>query len=525
MTHTDRRITAKTYFLSSLSGVMLGLAFVRPELYLCAWFAFIPLLFVASKLKPQNAYFPGLICGISSQLIASQWVVEFIALTKGLSPLKSYALAFTYWFYHAQVIALALVLYTWITRTLALPSLLTFPLITATFFKFYPTLFPTPLSLTQASAPAVIQATEFTGTIGVDFLICFVNVTLYSFIANIKEKTPFTFLIIPLLIPAIWVGYGHSAVHDWDTQFLKWNLKEITLIQSNKPPILKIPEANELLETELVELSIMNQAPPTHSDLIVWPENRFLGYYESRKIRNKIKRGVKNSNTAVIFQDLERVRTRGSYHEYNTAVHLNPSGEFQSHYRKIERVPFGEYLPLLNHSPYLSEYLRTFLGEFLTEITAGKKMTTFSEAGMNIIPSICFEITQSHFTARRVATSPTGAVLVVLSNDVWFENSNVSNLHFNTAVLRAVENRVPVIHVINNGPSGIILPNGKPLLKTKTKQQLITSATLPYSNSSGGSFYSYNPELINRIFLCTFVLLMLASIFGTVSFKVSDRRA
>ena len=74
-----------------------------------------------------------------------------------------------------------------------------------------------------------------------------------------------------------------------------------------------------------------------------------------------------------------------------------------------------------------------------------------------------------------------GASLLLLStNDSWFDGSSAKDIHFSHAVLRAVENGRPVLRVGTTGLTGVILPSGevKDTLPRDETGALVTEVTL-----------------------------------------------
>ena len=54
-----------------------------------------------------------------------------------------------------------------------------------------------------------------------------------------------------------------------------------------------------------------------------------------------------------------------------------------------------------------------------------------------------------------------GYLRTALSDDFWFRGTAESQQYFNEAILRAVENRIPVIRCANMGVSGIVDAYGR----------------------------------------------------------------
>jgi apolipoprotein N-acyltransferase len=71
---------------------------------------------------------------------------------------------------------------------------------------------------------------------------------------------------------------------------------------------------------------------------------------------------------------------------------------------------------------------------------------------------ICFEDLFAELGRKAVKRG--AKMLVNITNDAWFDGSSENELHFRQAVLRAIENGVPLVRVANTGITGIIYPNG-----------------------------------------------------------------
>ena len=164
-------------------------------------------------------------------------------------------------------------------------------------------------------------------------------------------------------------------------------------------------------------------------------------------------------------------------------------------------MPFGEYLPLYNG---------WLLGDFSYGFAAGKEAKVFEISGMRIIPLICYESVVPNVVAQSVGYDAAGKVFVVASQNGWYKSRFQVQQHSSLSSIRAVENRVPLVHSINNGFSSITMPDGKVIFKTPYEKTGAWVFEMPFDKNSGGSFYSkhYN----------WFANLIRIFIFGIVGF-------
>jgi apolipoprotein N-acyltransferase len=77
---------------------------------------------------------------------------------------------------------------------------------------------------------------------------------------------------------------------------------------------------------------------------------------------------------------------------------------------------------------------------------------------VQVIPNVCFEDTVGRLTRRFVRHEP--QVIVNVTNDGWFKESEAAAQHMANARFRAIELRRPMIRSANTGVSGIISAAG-----------------------------------------------------------------
>jgi apolipoprotein N-acyltransferase len=107
--------------------------------------------------------------------------------------------------------------------------------------------------------------------------------------------------------------------------------------------------------------------------------------------------------------------------------------------------------------------------------------------GTRLAPIICWENLFAPFVRRRVGEGVD--VIVHLVNLYWFGKSEAPLQHHLASVLRAVENRVPIVIASNAGPSAVIDGWGRVLAEERQlfSAGLITAAV---PKGSGPTFYT-----------------------------------
>ncbi len=493
--------------LAILSGALLALPFLFDQLYLFSWIAFVPLMLAVQDLSVKNSYLVGMLAGLSFVVVGNYWVVTFIIEVKGYGLFTSILLASLYWLYTCQAIALLMAGWTWLGKTLKSINLFIFPLLLTSIFSIFPWLFPISLGGSQSQFLLAIQGTDLLGVLALDFIIALVNeiIFLWYFKGSVYIKR--SSLLFASAIIMSWFIYGQYTLSFWDEEISHWHTKKIGIIQSNDKPSIEIPKPKAGHGWSYpVEMKMSQRLAQAGSDLIIWPESRYKGYFASSFVRGAYRSQIKALNTPLIFHDMEtatdknnvdKTNTHKKYKtkEFNTLLAMNKDGSQNGYYRKMKRIAFGEYLPIVENSTMAKDFLNQVSDGFSANLAAGTEHKQFSLAGMKIIPLICYEVLFSRFVTDAVTDKAEGSVLLAISNDAWFGQSRQPYQHGAISVLRAVENRLPLIHAINNGPSLVALPSGRNLARSKAFVQSALQVDMPYSEKSGGSFYSQNPGL------------------------------
>ena len=80
------------------------------------------------------------------------------------------------------------------------------------------------------------------------------------------------------------------------------------------------------------------------------------------------------------------------------------------------------------------------------------------DGDIQLIPSVCFEDTVGRLTRKFVRTEP--QLIINVTNDGWFKDSEAARQHMANAKFRAIELRRPMVRSANTGVSGIISTTG-----------------------------------------------------------------
>jgi apolipoprotein N-acyltransferase len=117
-------------------------------------------------------------------------------------------------------------------------------------------------------------------------------------------------------------------------------------------------------------------------------------------------------------------------------------------------VPFGEFVPLRPVLGWLHKFVPVGEGDFSPGKDSAPLLVPLRSQPTVFGPLICYEDVYPQLA--RYSALGGSSVLVVLTNNGWFGQGGAAYQHAAHAVLRAVENRRPVLRCGNGGWSGWI---------------------------------------------------------------------
>jgi len=317
------------------------------------------------------------------------------------------------------------------------------------------------LARSQHATPAILQMAALTGEYGITFLIVLVNVIFVEIILRRNWKEA---LIAGAFIGLCLLIGSHRLNHPVQTRQIRVAVVQPSILLSER----KTPESRTLARRRMEQLTY--QAASFHPALIVWPETALRDLKRHPELIAWIRGIARKTHAALIVgaseftkfgkaQQPNRSKIVFRMREYNTAWFFNSRGQTSPPYRKRLLVPFGEYLPLTSVISWPD-----WLVPKAIQSLPGNAYRVFSLGdGIPLTPIICWENLFPDFV--RKAVKDRAWIVVQLVNDNWFGKTAAPEQHNMASVLRAVENRVPVIVASNTGPSEIIGPYGQVLAK------------------------------------------------------------
>jgi apolipoprotein N-acyltransferase len=496
--------------LAAASGLLLVVIFPTPNFHLLAWIALVPLFLALREQSTKNAFWLGGITGIVYFAGTIYWITISIYYYGGYPLIPASLITLLLCAYLALYPALFSTAVVRIRRTHPSLLILSIPAVWAALelartyvFSGFPWLL---LGYSQYLALPVIQISDITGVYGVSFLIVLVNVVVAEFLMDRKK---YNLLVIAAVIMMLVLSYGLMRLH------VKEDIGGITVsvVQGNIEQDKKWDPSYQT-KALAVYMRLTQEALQQHPDIVIWPETATPFYFNGKGPRDSTLRAdlvsfVKKNDVPLLFGSPTCEMRRGRVVRLrNSAFLLTTGGMVEAVYHKLHLVPFGEYVPLKNVLFFVGKMVQA-----VDDFVAGEDYTVMtvpphgpSSANVKLSTAICYEIIFPDLIRKFVNRGAT--VITTITNDAWFGRTAAPYQHFSMAVLRAVENRVPVARAANTGVSGFIDAKGNIL----DSSAIFTKAHLTRTLAPGGvkTFYTRYGDVFS--YLCLIASLYLLAI-------------
>ena len=458
---------AKDLILCLSSAILLILSFPDFNLWILAWFGFVPLFFAIKNKSRGHAFLLAYFTGVIFWSVTIYWLVHvtlpgtillvlYLALYFGLFGAVISRTFLMPTFYHPVLIPSLWVILEYVRSYL---------------FTGFPWAL---LGYSQYQNLTAIQIADVTGVWGVSFTLMVVNVAVKEMITyrlkvgGYKRKAK-SFFIVVLIGLFMVFGYGFFRL----SRKTEGARLKVSVIQANIPQELKWDSRAKtfILDryTQLTEKSAKD-----NPDLIVWPEASspdILG--EEAFVFPRIVSLAQKIRIPLLIGSV--ITEKGDY--FNSALLIDRDGKIIQKYDKLHLVPFGEYIPLRNMLPFLQTVVP------IGDIARGKEYTIFKAPGSRLQATslfsvlICFEDLFPELSRRFVLRG--AQFLVNITNDAWYKKTSAAEQHFQASVFRAVENRVNLVRSANTGISGFVTPVGRviSLVQDEKKEKLFIGGT------------------------------------------------
>ncbi len=305
-----------------------------------------------------------------------------------------------------------------------------------------------------------IQLAEFGGVWLVSGLAAFANGLLAWALA---ERRGWRALAFGAVLVAGALGWGAWTAHsveegDLNVKMGSGRSIRVALVQTSIPQDEKWVTAKVLMIYErLAELTRQAQGDP-RTELVIWPETALPDDVRNSENSYTLVWNLCTNGTPILTGSLDTaVLDSGEAQYFNSAFLFDVDGRLAGEYDKRHLVIGGEFIPLARFVP--ADWQVAW--GWPASITAGRAGAVFraGKGDVPLAPLVCFE---DVFPDLARADVRAGArMLVNVTNDAWFDAVIAPWQHLRNAVLRAVENRVPLVRAANTGVTGVVEPSGR----------------------------------------------------------------
>jgi apolipoprotein N-acyltransferase len=216
-------------------------------------------------------------------------------------------------------------------------------------------------------------------------------------------------------------------------------------------------------------LTMTREALAQGATFVIWPESSTPFYFEHDLVRGgAIRRLATHAGATLLIgsDQIEPVKAaapteRVQQRFYNAAFLVKPDGTTGAVYRKMQLVPFGEYVPL--------QSLLFFAGPIIGAVadfapfTAGTAPVPLPVGSHRASTAICYEVIYPNLIRRSVLDG--SELLTTITNDAWYGRSSAAYQHWDQASMRAIEQGRYLARAANTGISGFVDPYGRVMTK------------------------------------------------------------
>ncbi len=494
------------FFPILFSGALVGLAIYNVWFWL-TWIALIPFFYSLKETTAKQAFLYGFTFGSAQGLILLFWIINATQKYSGSNTLLGIPLLLIAVIYFALYPAIFALSYSYLIKRISNIILLTL----ATGFLWVVIEWANvniltgipwikySLGFSQTTSLYGMQLNSVTGQWGISFVIVVANF-LFAHAITCKSAKPAVFSL-GIIILFFFAGYILLSFDSGEeTKTIK-----VAILQENIKAETRWHESNgDSLANVFFDLN--KKASALNPELIVWSETALPWTFSVKDdlIRMALEITRKTNAGHIIG-----ILSKAQYQQgkvYNSVYYFEPDGRATARYDKTELLSFIEK-PLLNPSlkvPFLSEgvYNNTLEGNIIKVINTPKVSIGMLVCNESLLPYL-----------SRKAVNKGAELLVNVSNDAWFEGTQLIDHHFFCSRMRAVETGKSIIINSNKGIAGFIDAKGR-IVKENISDK---------AECVGGSISANNTKTLYTRFGDWFVFVGIFFLLGNLMKKEKER--
>ncbi len=341
-------------------------------------------------------------------------------------------------------------------------------------------------------------------------ILVFASPAIFAPASGAKPRRVRALLLACLVLAVSHVGFGYWRLQQNPVQFvdeIRLRIVQPAIQQNEK----WLPENEGEIFNSYLELSDSKNGDITH---FIWPESAFPFVLTQRRDALAAIAELLPQDAYLITGAMRVEAGLGDENKprvFNSVYVINHKGEIAGAADKSHLVPFGEYLPFQEYAESLGlQQLTGIEGGFSEGVT--RSLLSTGTTG-KFLPLICYEITfpgqiQPKHPGAKMDESKTGRQkadwIVNVTNDAWFGKTSGPYQHHRQAVVRGVEEGLPVVRAANSGISSVSDAFGRIHALLGLGKRGSLDAGLPMAID--GTYYQKTGNL-GFLLICTVMLL------------------
>ncbi len=463
--------------LSALGGVGYFLGFAGFGVWPLALVALVPLMLALERVYQGDwtrSAVVGFVFGFVTYAGGYHWLVIFLRTFSGYGWILSALFGAVFFIAMAlQFVVFALLYHRarqrgWSGAAVTVPALLCIEWL-------FPLLFPTYLANAFHDRLLMIQVLDLGGPMLLSAILALVNVAVFEtwrWRQGAHARPTATWILVTASVAAT-MAYGAARLDAVTAYFDEAPTLEVGIVQVNMGVFEKRQDA---IEGHRRHVEQSRELERDHDlDLLVWPESAYVRYlprglpFDATRVRIDL-------TSPILFGGLAVEEGADRRRIYNTTFLMDRDGVVRDTYDKIHLLAFGEYLPFGETFPILYE-LSPNSGRF----ERGAHTEAVNLGAWRIATPICYEDVLPGFM-RTMINASAPHLIVNLTNDAWFDDTQEPWIHLALAKFRAVEHRRYLVRATNSGVSAVVDPVGRVVTHTGLLERANLVATVRLSD-------------------------------------------
>lgn len=330
-----------------------------------------------------------------------------------------------------------------------------------------------PLGSAVVTLVPVAQLASLVGVYGVSFFLVTFGTVVALALASVGRVRVIAAVSAAALLLAVSV-WGSLRVADAPLTVEGTPLR-LGLIQPN---VSQADKWNRAMVGEIGRrfTDLTRRAVAEGAEAILWPESSTPYLFNEDPVQSEAIRALVRESGVPLLFGTDEVERGSPDKYYNSAFVLDSTGAVAAVYRKMQLVPFGEFVPLKQLLFFVTPLI-----DAVSEFTPGERVTMMPLHGHMASTAICYEVVYPHLIRRGVLEG--AELLTTITNDAWYGESSAPYQHFELASMRAIEQGRYLARAANTGISGIIDPYGRPVVATRVFEEAVVTADIRFLQS------------------------------------------